>query len=31
MSYYPEPNSHNRDKNKIVLNLSNYIYKKVLA
>ena len=31
MSYYPQPNSHNRDKIKIVLNLSNYIYKKVLA
>ena len=28
MSYYPEPDSHIRDKVKVVLNLSNYITKK---
>ena len=29
MSYYPEPDSHNRDKVKVVLNLSNYATKKI--
>ena len=28
MSYYPEPNSHIRDKAKVVLDLSNYATKK---
>ena len=28
MSYYPEPDSHIRDKVKIVLGLSNYVTKK---
>ena len=28
MSYYPEPDSHIRDKVKVVLNLSNYATKK---
>ena len=30
MSYYPEPDSHIRDKVKVVLGLSNYITKKEL-
>ena len=30
MSYYPEPNSHIRDKVKVVLDLSNYATKKEL-
>ena len=30
MSYYPEPNSHIRDKFKVVLELSNYATKKEL-
>ena len=30
MSYYPEPDSHTRDKVKIVLNLSSYATKKGL-
>ena len=30
MSYYPEPDSHIRDKIKIVLDLSNYTTKKEL-
>ena len=30
MSYYPEPDSHIRDKVKLVLNLSNYAIKKEL-
>ena len=30
MSYYPEPDSHIRDKVKIVLDLSNYATKKEL-
>ena len=30
MSYYPEPDSHIRDKVKVVLNLSNYATKKKL-
>ena len=28
MSYYPEPDSHIRDKVKVVLNLSSYAAKK---
>ena len=28
MSYCPEPDSHNRDKVKVILNLSNYATKK---
>ena len=28
MSYYPEPDSHIRDKVKVVLNLSNYATKR---
>ena len=28
MSYYPQPDSHIRDKLKVVLNLSNYATKK---
>ena len=28
MSYYPEPDSHIRDKMKVVLDLSNYAIKK---
>ena len=28
MSYYPEPNSHTRDKVKVVLDMSNYATKK---
>ena len=28
MSYYPKPESHIRDKVKIVLDLSNYVTKK---
>ena len=28
MSYYPEPDSHIRDKVKVVLDLSNYVTKK---
>ena len=28
MSYYPEPDSHIRDKVKVVLNLPNYATKK---
>ena len=27
MSYYPEPDSHIRDKVKVVLDLSNYVTK----
>ena len=30
MSYYPEPDSHNTDKVKVVLDLSNYATKKEL-
>ena len=30
MSHYPEPDSHIRDKVKVVLNLSNYAIKKEL-
>ena len=30
MSYYPEPDSHNTDKVKVVLGLSNYATKKEL-
>ena len=30
MSYYPEPDSHIRDKVKVVLDLSNYATKKEL-
>ena len=30
MSYYPEPDSHIRDKVKVVLDLSNYVTKKEL-
>ena len=30
MSYYPEPNSHIRDKVKVVLDLSNSVTKKEL-
>ena len=30
MSYYPEPDSHIRDKRKVVLDLSNYAIKKEL-
>ena len=30
MCYYPEPDSHIRDKVKVVLNLSNYVTKKEL-
>ena len=30
MSYYPEPDSHIRDKVKLVLDLSNYATKKAL-
>ena len=30
MSYYPEPNSHIRDKVKVLLDLSNYGTKKEL-
>ena len=30
MSYYPEPDSHIRDKVKALLNLSNYVNKKEL-
>ena len=30
MSYYPEPDSHTRDKVKVVLELSNYATKKEL-
>ena len=29
MSYYPEPDSHIRDKVKVVLDLSNYAAKKI--
>ena len=29
MSYYPEPDSHIRDKFKVVVNLSNYAAKKL--
>ena len=29
MSYYPEPESHNKDKVKIVLDLSNFAAKKL--
>ena len=29
MSYYPEPDSHIRDKDKVVLDLSNYATKKI--
>ena len=28
MSYYPEPDNHIRDKDKVVLDLSNYATKK---
>ena len=31
MSYYPEPDSHIRDKVKVVLDLSNYATKKNLT
>ena len=31
MSHYPEPDSHNRDKVKIVLELSNYAANKELG
>ena len=30
MSYYPEQDIHIRDKNNVVLNLSNYVTKKEL-
>ena len=30
MSYYPEPDSHIRDKVKVILDLSNYVTKKEL-
>ena len=30
MSYYPKPDSHNRDKVKVVLDSSNYVTKKAL-
>ena len=30
MGYYPKPDSHNRDKIKVVLHLSNYASKKEL-
>ena len=30
MSYYPEPDSHIRNKVKVVLDLSNYVTKKEL-
>ena len=29
MSYYPEPDSHIRDKDKVLLDLSNYATKKI--
>ena len=29
MSFYPEPDSHIRDKDKVLLDLSNYATKKI--
>ena len=29
MSYYPEPDGHNRDKVKVFIDLSNYATKKI--